>query len=293
MIKYLSLLGLFLSTVATETLYNEKKWLATDFEEYLIKAWQPGYAYQTFYHDPLWKLYSELYVKKMPLNKSAHIKIPKKIHQIWLGSEFPECFKPLQKTWIDKHPDWEYKLWTDKDAELFEFENKDLFRKATNYGEKSDILRYEILHRFGGLYIDVDFECLQSFDILHRSFDFFTGLPGWRALHLANGLIACIPGHPIMRECIAALRHNYETPPTRDDGNFGIFDRSGPYYFTECFKKIAPTIKDHTIVLPGTYFYPLPPLDNRDERRPDIASLWVQPESFCVHYWSSSWLKQW
>ena len=31
-------------------------------------------------------------------------------------------------------------------------------------GEKSDIFRYEILYRFGGVYVDTDFECIKPFE---------------------------------------------------------------------------------------------------------------------------------
>ena len=34
--------------------------------------------------------------------------------------------------------------------------NKDLYHKASNFGMKADILRYEIVYREGGIYIDVD-----------------------------------------------------------------------------------------------------------------------------------------
>jgi hypothetical protein len=57
----------------------------------------------------------------------------------------------------------------------FKMKNKDAFSGATNYGEKSDILRYEILSQFGGIYVDCDFECLKPFDDL-LSCAFFTGL---------------------------------------------------------------------------------------------------------------------
>ena len=33
-------------------------------------------------------------------------RIPKIIHQIWLGSPLPERYKQWQRTWTDNHPDW-------------------------------------------------------------------------------------------------------------------------------------------------------------------------------------------
>ncbi len=32
-------------------------------------------------------------------------------------------------------------------------------------GVKSDLLNREIIYRFGGVYVDVDYECLQSLDV--------------------------------------------------------------------------------------------------------------------------------
>ena len=41
--------------------------------------------------------------------------IPPIIHQIWLGSPFPEQYKMWQKTWQLRG--WHYKLWTDPDIQ--------------------------------------------------------------------------------------------------------------------------------------------------------------------------------
>ena len=38
--------------------------------------------------------------------------------------------------------------------------------ECSNIGEKADVLRLEILYQFGGVYVDCDFECLQTFDYL-------------------------------------------------------------------------------------------------------------------------------
>lgn len=44
--------------------------------------------------------------------------VPKLIHQTWKDDQLPDKWKEAQKSCIDLHPDYEYKLWTDKDAEL-------------------------------------------------------------------------------------------------------------------------------------------------------------------------------
>lgn len=62
--------------------------------------------------------YIELYERNMPfvLIRQEKTKIPKIIHQIWLGSPLPQKFKKLQASWIKMHPEWTYILWTDRKA---------------------------------------------------------------------------------------------------------------------------------------------------------------------------------
>ena len=104
------------------------------------------------------------------------LKIPKIIHQIWLGSPFPEVYRNYQQSWLANHPDWEYYLWTDADIAALGLENREFYDTSNNYGERSDIARYEILYRFGGVYVDVDYECLKPLDKLHYQYDLYTGI---------------------------------------------------------------------------------------------------------------------
>lgn len=70
------------------------------------------------------------------------------------------------QSWKDKNPSLEYKLWTNDDLTPEHFLTYDLIQKARSYAQASDMMRYEILNRFGGIYVDTDFECLQSVEPL-------------------------------------------------------------------------------------------------------------------------------
>ena len=108
---------------------------------------------------------------------SKELKIPKIIHQVWLGGVVPECFKDLMQSWINSHLDgWQYILWTDKEAEDFQMHSREFYDQADNYGVKSDILKMEVIYKYGGVYIDTDFECLRPLDILHYTYDFYIGI---------------------------------------------------------------------------------------------------------------------
>lgn len=134
-------------------------------------------------------------------------KVPKIFHYIWFGVKLPDKYRPFLQTWLKHHPDWTFIFWVDNsqnydlgtlkdftfddlqkylnkkdrekhiviDVKNLTFDNRRFFDKTNNYGQRSDILRFEIVYRFGGVYIDVDLECIKSLDILNHMYDFYTG----------------------------------------------------------------------------------------------------------------------
>ncbi len=85
-------------------------------------------------------------------------KIPKIIHQLWIGEhKIPwRYINTWKNDYIKKNPDWEYMLWTEKELEELNMENKHIYDLESTYNGKSDIARYEILYKYGGIWIDAD-----------------------------------------------------------------------------------------------------------------------------------------
>ncbi len=227
------------------------------------------------------KLYNKNYFTNIA---PAHeVKIPKIIHQIWLGSPFPERYKAWQQTWKNKHSDWEYKLWTDNDVKSFKLTNQSLFDAAKNYGEKSDIFRYEILYRHGGLYVDTDFECLKPLDFLHYRYDFYSCLiPPDSGLQCGIGILAAKPGHPILKKVIEALKQHAKHNNT--------LTRTGPTFFTNILLQELPRVDGTNIIFPANYFYPFSFTQKRLGYW--FPWWWTRPETLGVHYWAGSWIEQ-
>lgn len=46
---------------------------------------------------------------------NATLPVPKILHQSWKTRDVPAKWKAAQKSCMDLHSDWEYKLWTDED----------------------------------------------------------------------------------------------------------------------------------------------------------------------------------
>jgi len=211
----------------------------------------------------------------------AELKIPKIIHQIWLGSPVPESFIALQQSWIEFHMDrgWSYKLWTDADVAQMQLYNQEFYDATDNYGVKSDILRWEVLYTYGGVYVDMDYECLRALDDFHYTYDFYTALQPLDTLFVQLGaaLFGTRPGHPILQHCIDTIKNDWHLQ--------GAPKKTGPVHFTKSFYACANQNGNKDIALPAFYFYPLGCRETEANRKG-----WTQQGSYAVHWWAKSWM---
>lgn len=206
--------------------------------------------------------------------------IPKILHFIWLGSSLPIDAKLSIDSWKRHHPKWEIKVWQDSDLTNFKWaclSAKESFFKAKSYSEKADILRYNILYNFGGIYSDTDVVCIKPFDcLLDSGCDLFSGFQINSFLfHIALGILGAKKGHPLLKECLKSISF---------DQNLHLFDRTGPALFT---KKSLSFLKSNLFILPSSYFYPLPSTEKN--RTLDEVESFVSIESMAIHLWQASW----
>eukprot|EP00939_MAST-03C_sp_MAST-3C-sp1_P001720 g1720.t1 len=146
---------------------------------------------------------------------SPSLRVPRIVHQIWIGSSLPEKFRVLRAKWIALHPLWTFRLWDDVAIDSFCLHNRANYDAAKNYGEKADIARYEILYTFGGVYLDTDMEPYKSLDAsplsLNFNFDFYAGIANTGTVELNNAIFGSRPGHPVLRECIRRIETSQST----------------------------------------------------------------------------------
>lgn len=134
---------------------------------------------------------------------------PKILHQIILregrNSSF-EKYRPARDSCVDLHPDWEHKLWTDDNATSFvNTYYPDILPHYEHYAQtiqRTNILRYLLLHHYGGVYLDVDITCRVSLDSL-RHIPFVT--PGAHPAGINNAFILAKPQHPFLSQAIARI----------------------------------------------------------------------------------------
>ncbi len=200
--------------------------------------------------------------------------IPHVFHHVWLGSDLPDEAERLRGTWRDQHPTWEFRLWTMD--ELDWLENQALFDRAPSYPQKADIARYEIIRRFGGIYLDTDLECLRPIDdLLTDDLTFFAGREADSSVNIA--ILGATPGHPLLDQVIATLPISCLLNRRR-----GVNMQTGPRLMTEVIDRLGWASQPGVRIFPPAFFYPY-----------DWSEPWRNSErfrtAFAAHHWGHSW----
>ena len=136
--------------------------------------------------------------------------IPKIIHQIWIGPK-PKPSK-FMDTWKEKNPEYEYICWSEEEIEKrqFVFKCQKKIDEIEEINGKADILRWEILYKYGGVFLDADSICIEPIDdeLLNKKC-----FAGWEQEEVRPGLIATgtmgfPPNHPLVKACIDWILNN-------------------------------------------------------------------------------------
>lgn len=207
------------------------------------------------------------------------------MHQIWVGlNPMSSDMIKWQNGWKEMHPEWEYRLW-DNDAlnqyhKEFGFINEEQMKECRNFAELSDILRCELIYRYGGVYLDTDFQCLRPTDSFFEKFsdrDLICS-PENSDEYLATGFFASIPNHPLLEKLVYGME---ERSISHDRAT--SCDKYGPLYFTNAIPKEMWI--DHKWFYPRDYsnLYIDGAAPNSEEL---IAS---HPEAYGAHMYYGSW----
>ena len=152
-----------------------------------------------------WLHPSAVYVAE-GMGKEDVLPVPKLLHQTWKDVHVPEKWQAAQKSCIDAHPEYVYKLWTDQDGLNFLQQEYPWFLNTyLSYPhsiQRVDALRYFILHTYGGIYLDLDVGCKRRLDFMRRAN--FTA-PITSPVGMSNDVMAAVPRSPFLEQVIKRL----------------------------------------------------------------------------------------
>jgi hypothetical protein len=138
------------------------------------------------------------------------MRIPRVIHRVWLGpAPMPDELTRFGDAFARHHRGgWEMRLWTDDDLPMLEITTAEHERSRSD-AELSNLVRYEVLHRFGGVYADADIECLRSLTPLLR------GIRGIAALdapgRVGTTFLGAVAGNPLFARAARLTRRTLGT----------------------------------------------------------------------------------
>jgi mannosyltransferase OCH1-like enzyme len=194
--------------------------------------------------------------------------IPKLIHQTWKNSEVPENFQLLMNTWKEFHPDWKFILWTDEMNRNFISEHyPDFLNKYDNYPaniQRADAIRYFLLYHYGGVYIDLDFECLQNIEELLTDEECVFGLEPQKHCErfnvekiICNAFMAVCPSHHFFKQLCTVLSSE-EFGEKKTD----VLNTTGPFMLTKLYGKYQEKVRIK--LLPSFMLYPITIEESRE-----------------------------
>jgi len=184
----------------------------------------------------------------------------------------PDEYVEYGRSWERLHPGWEVRTWGEDDLDWLE--NRAEFDRAQRFTTKSNIARYEIVHREGGVYVDCDFEALRPIDELLEDASLVVGEE--RSGRFNNALFAATPGHPVLRYAIDELPRSFA-------GRFEDLSiaSTGPGFWTRCVRRASVKYDLEPTVLTRDQIYPygFEP-GQRHLRHADFG------EAYAAHHWA-------
>jgi len=212
--------------------------------------------------------------------------IPKFIHHIWIGTkQFPSDYINFLTKWRLLYPDYNFIFWNN---ELVESSNiitddiKKYYYSDCNIALKADLLRFKILEKFGGIYVDVDTEPLKRMSDEILNYNFFSGYQPNN--EIAIGIMGSKVNEPLVSFYVDSVLENVIKFTYNGKVSDEIWKISGPEFFTQFLKPYLnnPTYKFFEV----KYFYPYAwwQMERKNE---DFKT--NSPDSYSVHHWAKGW----
>lgn len=224
--------------------------------------------------------------------------IPKILHFVWLDERpLPPSVKAWKKSWKRLHSDWQICFWHKKDIDLLPTGFQAVFQKSSSLTEQEALFSSYILNKWGGVYVDLGFECIKPLNPLVSRYSFFSGFEpplekekAHRVFHISPLLIGAKPAHPIVQMWQKALcdeisgREQDQSAckfTKRKDVKFAYI-----FLFEECvndyFQKNRNTSE---LIVPPTYFFPI------HQKR--MKKFDANPKAHQINFWKSlGWSKR-
>lgn len=233
-------------------------------------------------------IFPQMLVKECRVFEKKEIKkysltplIPKIIHYCWFGgNELPQKHKENIASWKRFCPGFEVIEWNEDNYDVSQWAYT---RQALSHGKWSyipDIVRLDVLHRYGGIYFDTDVEVIKPIDDLLFQKG-FCGTEKWGIVNIGGGC-GVVPKHPMINK-ILKYRLGFEFEYANGDLNL---ESSGSYETIPMIEEgfvpnnTIQSVMDMTIYS-SDFFHPYDYMSKE---------LCITENTYSIHRFAESWL---
>ena len=200
---------------------------------------------------------------------------PRTIHRVWLGDATPLARDvAFGAQWLDLHPGWDLIEWDDERVESLRPLILDrLYEHAPTVVHRADIVRVEVVYRFGGMYVDYDMEPLRNVEPLIGESEGWTTpdadqFPG-------NAFFGAVAGHQGLRRLLDLIGK-------RGTG-LGPALTTGPWTWNDAFGNGGIDILGTSTTAYPVHWDDKKTLANRE------ATLVAAKDSYAIHHFNGPW----
>lgn len=171
---------------------------------------------------------------------SSHQQIPKLIHMMWKSNDLSEEYRHNLESCKRVNSHYQLIFWNDSSIEQFLMNNyiwfMPTYRSYENNIEKADVARYFIIFHYGGIYMDLDMECVSDFktifSLAKKEFSIIIGegLGGG----LTNSFFGATKNHPFIKKLCLSLGHYFHIPK-EVSAYWSIISGTGPLFVTRIY----------------------------------------------------------
>lgn len=198
--------------------------------------------------------------------------IPRTFHQVWINDAcpvLPDAYSAYAAAWLRLHPGWGYRLWNLDNLD-FPLRRPELIPRCGSYAQVADVLRLEVLYRYGGVYIDTDFEPFKCIEPLLDGVRMF--LCSEDGVTITQSIIGAEPSAPLVLRLLDGLpQHVGIEAPNLE---------TGPSYVTR--NLLTGGFREGLTLFPTKYFYPYDWTEQHRSRE-------YFPEAYAAHRYAHSW----
>ena len=206
--------------------------------------------------------------------------IPKIIHYCWFGGNpLPELAQKCIASWKKFCPDYEIKEWNESNYDVRKIQYTAQAYDAKKYAFVSDYARFDILYKYGGVYLDTDVELIKPLDEIVKQ-GAFCGVEHPGLVNVGLGMAT-----PAESQIFHEILDSYQSDKfINADGTYNL--KTVVVRVSDIFKKYGFSNKDGIQEIAGFRIYPAEYFCPKNY----LGEINLTASTYSIHHFDASWV---